>query len=196
ARQAEEAAATASEAAALARQSAEEAGAEAESVRRASEQAGGGRDYESPPTLTPFRGHDSDGDRATPEQSDPRRPLFGGDRDTGPKRERRPGFDDVEQPMATIELDGRFRELNRAFSDLVGYSEQDFRSASWPPVMDRANLAKHREQMRQMLAGEIASGEVNTGYVHAQGLLVPVTGTITLVREGDEPDHFLLAASG
>jgi hypothetical protein len=30
--------------------------------------------------------------------------------------------------------------------------------------------------------------------VHAQGLLVPVIGTITLVKSGDEPDHFLLAA--
>ena len=31
-----------------------------------------------------------------------------------------------------------------------------------------------------------------TGYVHAQGLLVPVAGRIKLVKEGDEPDHFLL----
>ena len=43
--------------------------------------------------------------------------------------------------------------------------------------MDRANLTKHREQMDQMLSGEIDSADVNTGYVHAQGLLVPVAGT-------------------
>jgi hypothetical protein len=60
--------------------------------------------------------------------------------------------------------------------------------------MDRANLAKHREQMKRLLAGEIESAEVNTGYVHAQGLLVPVIGTISLVKSGDQPDHFLLAA--
>jgi PAS domain S-box-containing protein len=97
--------------------------------------------------------------------------------------------------MATIELDGHFRELNQAFTDLVGYSEEDFKSASWPPVMDRANLPKHREQMKLLLAGEMDSAEVNTGYVHAQGLLVPVIGTISLVRsEEGEPDHFLLSA--
>jgi PAS domain S-box-containing protein len=94
--------------------------------------------------------------------------------------------------MATMELDGRFRELNPAFTELVGYSEDDFKSASWPPVMDRDNLEKHREQMKQLLAGEIESGEVNTSYVHAQGLLVPVVGTISLVKSGAEPDHFLL----
>jgi PAS domain S-box-containing protein len=93
-----------------------------------------------------------------------------------------------------IGLDGRFRELNQAFADLVGYSEEDFKSASWPPVMDRANLDKHREQMQQMLDGAIESAAVNTGYVHAQGLLVPVIGTISLVKSGEEPDHFLLAA--
>jgi PAS domain S-box-containing protein len=131
---------------------------------------------------------------APAEVADPRRPLFGKKRDTGPAREKRAGFDDAKEPMATIELDGHFRELNQAFSDLVGYTEDDFKSASWPPVMDRANLEKHREQMKQLLAGEVESAEVNTGYVHAQGLLVPVVGTISLVKAGDEPDHFLLAA--
>jgi hypothetical protein len=60
--------------------------------------------------------------------------------------------------------------------------------------MDRANLSKHREQMKQLVAGEITSADVSTGYVHAQGLLVPVNGTLTLVKAGDRPDHFLLAA--
>jgi hypothetical protein len=55
--------------------------------------------------------------------------------------------------------------------------------------MDRDNLEKHREQMNQLLAGEIDSAEVNTSYVHAQGLLVPVVGTIRLVKSGDEPDQ-------
>jgi hypothetical protein len=30
--------------------------------------------------------------------------------------------------------------------------------------------------------------------VHAQGLLVPVIGTISLAKVDGEPDHFLLAA--
>lgn len=125
---------------------------------------------------------------------DSRAPLFGKQRDLGPKREPRPGFDDEPNPMATIEIDGHFRELNPAFTDLVGYSEAEFSAAAWPPVMDRPNLPKHREQMRALLAGEAESVEVNTGYVHAQGLLVPVAGTLRLVRGDDgKPDHFLLS---
>jgi PAS domain S-box-containing protein len=96
--------------------------------------------------------------------------------------------------MARIGLDGHFAALNRAFSELVGYPEDEFRSASWPPVTDRANLAKHREELQRMLAGEIESAPVSTGYVHAQGLLVPVVGRLALVRDGGEPSHFLLEA--
>jgi PAS domain S-box-containing protein len=130
-----------------------------------------------------------------PPGADPRRPLFGSRPDTGPKREERPGFDDVKQPMATIALDGRFQALNPAFSDLLGYTESEFQQAIWPPVMDRANLDKHRQQLKDMLEGSLESVEINTGYVHAQGLLVPIVGRLSLVREGGEPDHFLLQTS-
>ncbi|HEV3379191.1 MAG TPA: PAS domain S-box protein, partial [Thermoleophilaceae bacterium] len=182
-------------------------GAEAQTLRRPVDEAatshgpaaaGTGPFPTTPPAAHPGTNGGSaaahgGGTSAPAEDIDPHRPLFGRKRDTGPAREPRPGFDDVSEPMATIEIDGRFRELNQAFSDLVGYPEQEFKSASWPPVMDRANLGKHREQMKRLLAGEIDSADVNTGYVHAQGLLVPVIGTITLVKQDGEPDHFLLA---
>ena len=96
--------------------------------------------------------------------------------------------------MAKIGLDGRFQELNGAFSDLVGYSEGEFQQAIWPPVMDRANLDKHREQIKDMLAGTIESADVKTGYVHAQGLLVPVVGKLTRPR-GRRAAHFVLETS-
>ena len=98
--------------------------------------------------------------------------------------------------MAKIGLDGHFRELNQAFTDLVGHTESEFTAATWPPVMDRANLPKHREQLQQLLKGLIDSAEVSTGYVHAQGLMVPVAGQIKLVKEDEQPDHFLLEVRG
>jgi PAS domain S-box-containing protein len=130
------------------------------------------------------------------ERADPHRPLFGRKPLDRPMREARPGFDDAANPMATIGLDGHFRDLNRAFTELVGFAEHEFHAAVWPPVTDRPNLPKHREEMSRMVAGEIDSAEVNTGYVHAQGLLVPVVGRISLVRENDEPSHFLLEVEG
>src|SRR5918993_279312 len=156
----------------------------------ASRRAPSRRRLASFPTLPPPSFGGNAGEPA-PAAETARRPLLA-KRDTGPTRDPRAGFDDVKTPMAKIGLDGRFQELNGAFSDLVGHSEGEFQQAVWPPVMDRANLDKHREQITDMLAGTIESADVKTGYVHAQGLLVPIVGTITPVREGGEPAHFLL----
>jgi len=188
--------------AASARQASEDAETQATSAQLAAEQSARGRGPEIehqipvPREASPPRAVAPNGDsQAADDRTDPHRPLFGRKPDPGPARERRSGFDDIEHPMAVIELDGHFRELNAAFSDLVGYSEDEFKVAVWPPVMDRANLEKHRDQMKQLIDGAIESAEVKTGYVHAQGLLVPVNGRISLVREGDEPRHFLLEAA-
>ncbi|HEY8769305.1 MAG TPA: PAS domain S-box protein, partial [Thermoleophilaceae bacterium] len=110
-----------------------------------------------------------------------------------PARKPRPGFDDARRPMATIEPDGRFRELNERFSELVGYSESEFQAASWPPAIDRENMSRHHEQLRALRAGELDSVEVSTAYVHAQGLQVPVAGCLSAVRGRDgKPEHYLL----
>jgi PAS domain S-box-containing protein len=110
-----------------------------------------------------------------------------------PARAPRPGFDDSQQPKATIGPDGRFRELNRQFSELVGYSEAEFQVASWPPAVDRENLPRHREQLRALNEGKLDSVEVHTCYVHAQGLQVPVAGRLSAVRDADgRAEHYLL----
>ena len=173
-----QAASSAARAAEVARRSAREAGADAAAMRGGAAHA---RRHEAPAPLARFRGHEGEANGgAAAERDVPRRPS-------------RQGFDDAQRPMATTDLNGHFRELNQAFCDLVGYSEEEFKAAVWPPVMDRPNLPRHREQMEQLLQGRIDSAEFNTGYLHAQGLMVPVAGTITLVAEGDNPGHFLLA---
>lgn len=189
--EAHEAATSAAEAAELARRSAAEAGAEAEAVRRAAYGAAQARAFGTPARLTPLDGRERPAAANGKPGSRHHRPLFA-KRTHQPQRDPRPGFDDAANPMATIELNGHFRELNRAFCDLVGHSEEEFRAAVWPPVTDRANLPKHREQMKQLLDGDIDSAAFDTSYVHAQGLLVPVAGGITLVERDGSADHFLL----
>jgi PAS domain S-box-containing protein len=110
-----------------------------------------------------------------------------------PDRELQPGFDDSDTPMARIELNGHFRELNARFSELVGYSEAEFQAATWPPVTDRENLARNRKDLRALMDGEAESIEVDTAYIHAQGLMVPVRGTLSVVKdEQGDPSHLML----
>ena len=111
-----------------------------------------------------------------------------------PAREPRPGFDDSDQPLALIALDGRFEQINPAFEQLVGYSDREFRRARWPSLVDSENLMAHRALLVQLAAGEVERAGVDTMYLHAQGLLVPVKGGLELVRNGGGvPAHMLLS---
>ena len=107
----------------------------------------------------------------------------------------RHGFDDAAAPMAILGLDGRFRELNPAFARLVGYQENAFAKAFWPSPHDRAGYQQQQEQLRQLASGEIDSVDVQSTYMHGQGLMVPVVGTLKVVPGEDGlPLHLLLEA--
>ena len=112
-----------------------------------------------------------------------------------PTREPRHGFDDAPQPMAVLNLEGKFRELNAVFSKLVGYQEHEFLKAVWPSVHDRAVYKQQTEELELLKTGEIESVKFQSSYMHSQGLMVPVDGVLTLVRDDvGEPVSLLLTA--
>ena len=98
------------------------------------------------------------------------------------------GFDDQAQPMAVLDLRGRFKQLNPAFAKLVGYGEHEFGKAAWPSVLDRKVYKDQMGEFEQLIAGKLENAEVQSTYMHSQGLMVPVVGEIRLVRgDGGEP---------
>ena len=125
-----------------------------------------------------------------------RREGSGTDEATEPSaREPRPGFDDVPRPLARLDLDGRFRELNPAFARLVGYGEREFANAAWPSPHDRREYRGQQEQLHRLAAGEVPSVWIRSTYMHGQGLMVPVVGHLTAVAGDDgRPAHLLLEA--
>ena len=113
-----------------------------------------------------------------------------------PTREPRHGFDDAPQPMAVLTLEGKFRELNAAFSKLVGYQEHEFLKAVWPSVHDRAVYKQQTEELALLKTGELESVKFQSSYMHSQGLMVPVDGELSLVRDdAGEPASLLLTAA-
>jgi len=112
-----------------------------------------------------------------------------------PGREPRPGFDDAAEPLAVLGLDGRFRELNPAFTKLVGYGEEEFGKAVWPSVHDRRAFESQREELERLAAGELDAIPVESTYMHGQGLMVPVVGKLTLqMGEDGSPLQLVLEA--
>lgn len=111
------------------------------------------------------------------------------------KREPRHGFDDATTPMAILGLDGKFRQLNPAFAKLVGYKEHEFTKAAWPSPHDRRDYKAQLEQLRKLGIGELHEVEVQSTYMHGQGLMVPVVGKLTVeLGEDGRPQHLLLEA--
>ena len=125
---------------------------------------------------------------------DPAEPAGTAPPELEPARDPREGFDDVDAPMAVLDLGGGFVELNRHFCELVGYTEEEFRTAIWPSSLsDEVTRREHRELRDRLATGEIEESPVETCYLHKEGLLVPVSGTVSLVRgEDGSPDHLLL----
>jgi PAS domain S-box-containing protein len=112
-----------------------------------------------------------------------------------PPRPFQAGLDDVGSPRAHIGLDGRFVALNEGFCELVGYSEDEFGHAYWPPVVD----AEHRDELRRatarVIAGEVPSWHVDTVYMAGSGALVRVVGSLRLERdESGSATHLVLDA--
>ena len=96
-------------------------------------------------------------------------------------------------PMATLTLHGNFMELNPGFRELVGYSEEEFASARWPSNVDRARLDEHTQLRERLAAGELEGEHVELAYMHSAGLVVELSGRMSLVRTPDgAPDHLLL----
>jgi len=115
------------------------------------------------------------------------------DPDPDPALELPPGA--PGEALALIGLDGTFKRLDDAFCSLLGCSEEDLRAARWPSIIDRENVAAHEEIARALRAGEIDSAPVETVYMHAQGLLVPIAGTVSLhPAGGGAATHFLFRA--
>ena len=116
-----------------------------------------------------------------------------GDEPAPPARPPRNGFDDSPVPMATLTLQGNFMELNPGFSALVGYSEEEFASAHWPSNVDRVRLTEHTQLRKRLAAGDLEGEHVELAYMHSAGLVVELSGRMSLVRTPDgAPDHLLL----
>ena len=123
------------------------------------------------------------------------------------KREPRHGFDDALVPMAILKLDGKFKELNPAFAKLVGYQEHEFTKAAWPSPHDRRDYKDQLEQLARWAPENCARRELQSTYMHGQGLMVPVVGKLSLVdgrgrppaaprARGRRPPHVIMPVRG
>ena len=94
-------------------------------------------------------------------------------------------FDFAAIGMALLSSDGRWLQVNRALSEIVGYTEQELLGLTFQQITHPDDLASDLEFVRRLLAGEIDTYQMEKRYVHKQGHIVWVLLSISLVRDKD-----------
>ena len=104
----------------------------------------------------------------------------------------RGAFDYAAIGMALLAPDGRWLKVNQALCGIVGYSEREMLGLTYHKITHPEDLAMISAHATKLLAGEIATYEVEKRYVHKRGHDVHVFLSMSLVRGGnDAPLYFI-----
>jgi PAS domain S-box-containing protein len=104
----------------------------------------------------------------------------------------RGAFDSAAIGMALVAPDGHWLEVNPALCDLVGYSEQELLGGTFQGITHPDDLDADLEFVRQMLAGEIDTYQMDKRYFHRLGHIIWIRLSVSLVRAADgAPAYFV-----
>ena len=104
----------------------------------------------------------------------------------------RSAFDNAPIGMALVAPDGRWLKVNRAICRITGYSETALLTRDFQSITHRDDLEADLGYVRQLLDGEIDSYQMDKRYHHANGHIIWVSLSVSLVRGGTgEPLYFI-----
>ncbi len=93
---------------------------------------------------------------------------------------------------AIVAPGGRFLQVNRALCEIVGYPEHELLEKTFQDITHPDDLDADLEFVRQMLAGEIRTYEMEKRYFHKLGHVVWILLSVSLVRDEEgEPVSFV-----
>jgi PAS domain S-box-containing protein len=94
--------------------------------------------------------------------------------------------------MALVSLDGRWLKVNRALSQIVGYSSEELLAKTFQEITYPDDLETDLEYVRRMLAGEIPAYQMEKRYFHKNGHVVWVLLSVSLVKgQPDQESYFI-----
>jgi PAS domain S-box-containing protein len=101
-------------------------------------------------------------------------------------------FDNAPIGEAIVNLDGSWREVNAALTELTGYSREQLLTMTFQDITHPDDLELDLEHVRRLMDGEISSYEMEKRYLTAGGAVVWVLLSGVVVRDADgEPLHFI-----
>jgi PAS domain S-box-containing protein len=101
-------------------------------------------------------------------------------------------FNQAAIGIAVAGLDGRFLDMNRRFSEILGYSEEELRAMTFMAISHPDDLPLTVTAVRQLLAGSIPEYSLEKRYLRRDGTVVWSRSTVTLLRDADgRPERFI-----
>jgi two-component system cell cycle sensor histidine kinase/response regulator CckA len=106
-------------------------------------------------------------------------------------------FEHASTGVAIVEPDGRWRRVNRALCELVGYSEEELLGLRFQDITHPDDLEADANLIRRMLAGETRTHRMEKRYIHKSGHVVWVLVNVSIVRNDQgEPLYFISQIQG
>ncbi len=104
----------------------------------------------------------------------------------------RSAFDEAPIGMAMNSLDGRFLRVNKAMSEITGYSREQLEATTYRSITHPDDLARNETGIAEVIEGRASHYRTEKRYIHSDGHVVPVDLSSTVVRDGDgQPIHVL-----
>jgi PAS domain S-box-containing protein len=85
--------------------------------------------------------------------------------------------------MLLCDSKGQFLKVNRAFCEIVGYSEEDLLKTTFQAITHPDDVKKDMEQARRLFAGEIRAYQMEKRYIHKSGQVVWIMLDATAVLD-------------
>lgn len=101
-------------------------------------------------------------------------------------------FEHASIGMALVSPEGRWIKVNRALCRLLGYTPGELYQRTFQDLTHPDDLEADVAQVRQVLAGEILSYQMEKRYFHKEGRLVWALLSVSLIRDSaGAPVHFI-----
>jgi PAS domain S-box-containing protein len=95
--------------------------------------------------------------------------------------------------MALLSLKGEWLQTNKAFRELIGYSEEDLVGRAYKDVLHPDDREMAFRRVQQLVAGEASSFQVEKRYLHKKGHLVWALLSLSLVRDSQSSPRYVVA---
>ncbi|NMG31620.1 PAS domain S-box protein [Aromatoleum evansii] len=101
-------------------------------------------------------------------------------------------FEQAAVGIALVAPDGRWLQVNQRLCGIVGYTHDELLACSFQDITHPDDLAADLGLVQRVLAGELATYQMEKRYLHRSGRVVWINLTVSLVRsDAGAPDYFI-----